>query len=51
VSLHDQDEYRAAAVEAGADGFVAKRKLTTCLAPMIRRLFGKDRERPPGGSR
>jgi len=40
VSLHDQDEYRAAAVEAGADGFVAKRELTTALAPMLRQLFG-----------
>src|SRR5688572_15213016 len=31
VTLHDQDEYRAAAVEAGADGLVAKRDLTTVI--------------------
>lgn len=39
VTLHEQDAYRAAAIEAGADGFVAKRELTTTLLPLIRQLF------------
>jgi two-component system nitrate/nitrite response regulator NarL len=38
VTLHDQ-EYRAAAAEAGADGFVAKRELTTSLVPLIHQMF------------
>jgi DNA-binding NarL/FixJ family response regulator len=41
VTLHDLDEYRAAALGAGADGFVAKRELTTALLPMIRQHFGR----------
>jgi len=40
VTIHDQDEYRAAAAAAGADGFVPKRELTTALVPLIRQLFG-----------
>ncbi len=39
VTLHDQDEYREAAIQAGADGFVAKREFATALAPVIARLF------------
>jgi DNA-binding NarL/FixJ family response regulator len=39
VTLHDQDEYRDAAAEAGADGFVAKRELTTALVPLIHQMF------------
>ena len=51
LTMHDQEEYRVAAVEAGADGFVAKRELTTVLVPMIRQLFGDTWERDPHGSR
>ena len=40
VTLHDQDEYRTAAQELGADGFVTKREITTALMPLVRRLFG-----------
>jgi DNA-binding NarL/FixJ family response regulator len=40
VTLHDQDAYRVAAAEAGADGFVAKGELTTALVPLIREMFG-----------
>jgi DNA-binding NarL/FixJ family response regulator len=39
VTLYDQEEFRAAAADAGADGFVAKRSLTSALAPLLRRLF------------
>ncbi len=39
VTIHDQDEYRAATALAGADGFVAKRELTSALVPLIRQLF------------
>jgi DNA-binding NarL/FixJ family response regulator len=39
VTLHDHEQYRAAAAVAGADGFVAKRAFTTALGPLIRALF------------
>jgi DNA-binding NarL/FixJ family response regulator len=39
VTLHDQEEIRAAAEDAGADGFVGKGAFTTGLVPLIRRLF------------
>jgi DNA-binding NarL/FixJ family response regulator len=39
LTIHDLDEYRAAATAAGADGFVAKQELTTALVPLIRQLF------------
>jgi DNA-binding NarL/FixJ family response regulator len=39
LTIHDLDEYRAAVVAAGADGFVAKQELTTALVPLIRQLF------------
>jgi DNA-binding NarL/FixJ family response regulator len=45
VTLHDQLEFRAAAAEAGADGFVAKRELTTALPSQIHEIFppvGRD---------
>lgn len=41
VTLHDQDEYRLAAMEAGADGFVSKNALTTELVPLIHTLLGR----------
>ena len=39
VTMHDQEEFRAAAIDAGADGFVAKGSFTTALVPLIRCLF------------
>lgn len=39
VTLHDQDEYRSAAAQAGADGFIVKREFATALAPLIEKLF------------
>jgi DNA-binding NarL/FixJ family response regulator len=39
VTLYDQEEFRAAAADAGADGFVAKRSFTSALVPLFRRLF------------
>lgn len=39
VSLHDQEEYRTSAREAGADGFVAKANLTTELIPLLDALL------------
>lgn len=42
VTLHEQEEYRAAVVNLGADGFIAKREFATALMPLIRRLFVDD---------
>jgi DNA-binding NarL/FixJ family response regulator len=39
VTLHDQEEIRAAAEDAGADGFVGKGAFTTALAPLLQLLF------------
>ena len=39
VTLHDHEQYRSAAAQAGADGFVPKRVFATELVPLIRRLF------------
>jgi DNA-binding NarL/FixJ family response regulator len=39
VTLHDQDEYRSAAMEAGADGFVSKHAIATELMPLINKLI------------
>ncbi len=39
VTMHDQEEFRAAAIDAGADGFVGKGSFTTALVPLIRCLF------------
>lgn len=39
LTLHDGEEYRRAAVEAHADGFVAKSALAAELVPMICRMF------------
>jgi DNA-binding NarL/FixJ family response regulator len=42
VTLHDHEQYRAAAAHAGADGFVAKRVFAAELVPLIRRLFRSE---------
>jgi DNA-binding NarL/FixJ family response regulator len=39
MSFHDESEYRRAADEAGADGFIVKQELGTKLVPMIRSLI------------
>jgi DNA-binding NarL/FixJ family response regulator len=39
VTLHDQVEYREAALLAGADGFIAKREFATALMPLLQHLF------------
>jgi two-component system invasion response regulator UvrY len=39
MTLHDDPEYRAAAAEVQADGFVAKAELGTQLLPLIQELF------------
>lgn len=39
LTLYDNSEYRAAAAEAGADGFVPKSEFGTQLQPLICSLF------------
>ena len=39
LTLHDHDEYRLAAQEAGADGFVIKSEVGARLIPAIQHLF------------
>lgn len=40
LTLHDAPDYRAAALAAGADGFVPKARLAVELAPLLERLYG-----------
>jgi DNA-binding NarL/FixJ family response regulator len=39
MTVHDDDAYRAAAKKAGADGFLDKSDLGTCLLPLVRALL------------
>jgi len=39
LTLYDNDEYRAQAKSAGADGFVAKSEFGTQLLPLIHTLY------------
>ncbi len=39
VTLHDQDEYREAARQAGADAFITKRDFALAFPPMLHQLF------------
>ena len=39
LTLYDNDEYRAQAKSAGADGFVAKSEFGTQLLPLIHALY------------
>lgn len=39
-TLHTDSQYRMAAIEAGADGFVVKSQLGKELLPLIRRIAG-----------
>lgn len=41
LTIHDELEYRRAAIEASADGFVSKSELRTGLMPLIESLFAK----------
>lgn len=45
ASLYDGPQFRAAAEEAGADGFLSKGELADTLGPLLRTLF-PDRNRP-----
>jgi YesN/AraC family two-component response regulator len=42
LSLYDLDEYKTAAAELGAAGYVTKRQLTRDLIPTIVRLFSPE---------
>lgn len=42
MSVHDSEILRLAAMEAGADAFVAKRDLTLSLLPIVQRLMTKN---------
>jgi len=45
MTLHDNDEYREAARDAAADGFIAKSAISSQLFPLIANLFAN-----PAGS-
>ena len=42
MSVHDSEILRLAAIEAGADAFVAKRDLTFSLLPIVQRLLQRN---------
>lgn len=42
MSVHDSEILRLAAMQAGADAFVAKRDLTLGLLPIVQRLLAKN---------
>jgi DNA-binding NarL/FixJ family response regulator len=44
VTLHDEDAYRTAAAEAGADGYIPKRDLVAELPGLIESLFPRQAE-------
>jgi DNA-binding NarL/FixJ family response regulator len=46
LTLHDNAEYRRAAREAGADGFVGKSEFGDQLLPNIQRLFSNTTSSP-----
>jgi len=39
LTIHEGDEYKKAAREAGADGFVTKSEFAETLVPLVRSLF------------
>jgi two-component system KDP operon response regulator KdpE len=39
MSMHESEALRLAALEAGADAFIAKRELTLNLLPLVQRLM------------
>jgi two-component system response regulator NreC len=39
LTIHDSDEYKKAAREAGADGFVTKSEFAETLVPLVLSLF------------
>ena len=43
VTIHDTPDYRAAAMAAGADGFIAKEEFDIQISPLIETLFGNLR--------
>jgi DNA-binding NarL/FixJ family response regulator len=42
MSVHDSEILRLAAIEAGANAFVAKRDLTLSLLPIVQRLLARN---------
>ena len=42
LTIHDDAEYRSAAKDAGADGFVRKSNLLTHLLPLLDTLFAES---------
>jgi two-component system invasion response regulator UvrY len=42
LTIYDVPKYRAAAREAGADGFISKTDFVVQLPPLIRRLFSES---------
>jgi len=42
MSVHDSEILRLAAIEAGANSFVAKRDLTLSLLPIVQRLLARN---------
>ena len=49
LTLNDSSEYRAAALNVGADGFVTKSEFGTALLPLIQSLFTELCLRPQEG--
>jgi DNA-binding NarL/FixJ family response regulator len=49
LTLFDTDDYRAAALAAGADGFVSKNTMNTDLIPAIQKITQVESETSPLG--
>jgi DNA-binding NarL/FixJ family response regulator len=46
LTIHDSSEYRWAAKEAGADGFLVKSEFTEKLVPLVQSLFPQSSDCP-----
>jgi two-component system response regulator NreC len=46
LTLFDTDDYRQAALAAGADGFVSKNTMNTDLIPTIQKITQSDAAKP-----
>lgn len=47
LTIHDNSEYRRAAFDAGADGFVSKSEFVKTLALLVQSLFPETSDGPP----
>ena len=47
VTLHDEEAYRMAATENGADSFLCKKTLLKSLVPTIRQILAKGLKKAP----